>query len=63
MKRISQYFFRGLLTALPLGLTVYLLYVFLHWSETLAMQLTRPLIGEYYVPGMGLMLGVVCIWV
>ncbi len=62
MKRISQYFFRGLLTALPLGLTVYLLYVFLHWSETLAMQLTRPLIGEYYVPGMGLMLGVVCIF-
>ena len=37
MKRISQYFFRGLLTALPLGMTVYLLYVFLHWSETLAM--------------------------
>ncbi|MBN8779179.1 MULTISPECIES: DUF502 domain-containing protein [unclassified Thiobacillus] len=62
MKRISQYFFRGLLTALPLGLTVYLLYVFLHWSETLAMQLTRPLIGEYYVPGMGLVLGVVCIF-
>ena len=62
MKRISQYFLRGLLTALPLGLTVYLLYVFLHWSETLAMQLTRPLIGEYYVPGMGLGLGVACIF-
>lgn len=26
------------------------------------MQLTRPLIGEYYVPGMGLVLGVVCIF-
>ncbi len=62
MKRISQYFFRGLLTALPLGLTVYLLYAFLRWSETLAMQLTRPLIGEHYVPGMGLLLGVISIF-
>lgn len=62
MKRVSQYFFRGLLTALPLGMTVYLLYVFLHWSETLAMHLARPLIGEHYVPGMGLVLGVVSIF-
>ena len=61
-KRIYQYFFRGLITALPLGLTVYLLYIFLSWSETLAMRLTRPLIGEFYVPGMGLVLGVVGIF-
>ena len=58
MKRIYQYFFRGLITALPLGLTVYLLYIFLSWSETLAMHLTRPFIGEFYVPGMGLILGI-----
>jgi uncharacterized membrane protein len=58
MKRISQYFFRGLITALPLGMTVYLLYVFLSWTEALAMQLTAPLIGEFYVPGMGLALGI-----
>jgi uncharacterized membrane protein len=57
-KHLYQYFFRGLITALPLGLTVYLLYVFLSWSEKLAMQLTRPFIGESYVPGMGLLLGV-----
>ncbi len=61
MKRISQYFFRGLLAALPLGLTVYLLYLFLRWSETLVLHLIRPLIGEYYVPGMGLALGVASI--
>ena len=61
-KRIYQYFFRGLITALPLGLTVYLLYVFLSWSEKLAMQLIRPFIGEFYVPGMGLVLGVVGIF-
>ena len=62
-KRITQYFFRGLITALPLGLTVYLLYVFLNWSETLAMRLIRPFIGDVYVPGMGLALGVVVIFV
>ena len=58
-KLIYQYFFRGLITALPLGLTVYLLYVFLSWSETLAMQLMQPFIGDVYVPGMGLLFGVV----
>jgi len=56
-KHLYQYFFRGLITALPLGLTVYLFYVFLSWSEKLAMQLIRPFIGEFYVPGMGLLLG------
>ena len=57
-KHLYQYFFRGLITALPLGLTVYLLYVFLSWSEKLAMLMIRPFIGEFYVPGLGLLLGV-----
>lgn len=57
-KHLYQYFFRGLITALPLGLTVYLLYVFLSWSEKLAMLLIRPFIGEFYVPGLGLLLGI-----
>jgi uncharacterized membrane protein len=60
-KLIYQYFFRGLITALPLGLTVYLLYVFLSWSESVAMQVIRPFIGKFYVPGMGLLLGVTLI--
>lgn len=57
-KQLYQYFFRGLITALPLGLTIYFLYIFLVWSETLAMQLIRPFIGDFYVPGMGLLLGI-----
>lgn len=57
-KHLYRYFFRGLLTALPLGLTVYLVYVFLSWSESLAIRLIRPFIGEYYFPGLGLVLGV-----
>ena len=43
---------------MPLGLTVYLLYAFLSWSETLAKQLIQPFIGAFYVPGMGLILGI-----
>ncbi len=62
MKRITQYFLRGLITALPLGLTVYLLYLFLAWSEKLAIQLVRPFIGDFYVPGLGLGLGVLGIF-
>lgn len=54
---IYQYFFRGLLTALPLGLTVYLLYFFFSWTEALTMQLVRPFIGDFYLPGLGLILG------
>jgi uncharacterized membrane protein len=62
MKRITQYFLRGLITALPLGLTIYLLYLFLTWSEKLAIQLMRPFIGEFYVPGLGLALGIIGIF-
>lgn len=60
-KLIYQYFFRGLITALPIGLTAYLLYIFLSWSESVAMQMIRPFIGKFYVPGMGLLLGVTLI--
>ncbi len=62
MKRFYQYFFRGLITALPLGLTIYLLYIFLDWSEKIAFHLLQPFIGEIYRPGMGLLLGMVSIF-
>lgn len=59
MKKIYQYFFLGLLTALPIGLTIYVLYIFWGWSETLSNQWIRPFIGEdVYFPGMGLILSI-----
>ena len=61
MKRLYRYFFRGLLTVLPLALTVYVLVLFLGWVESLALWLLRPLIGSFYVPGMGLLFGVLII--
>jgi uncharacterized membrane protein len=58
MKHLYQYFFRGLLAALPLGVTIYLLYLFLKWTEGFAMWWLRPLVGDFYLPGFGLVIGV-----
>ncbi|MDI3512377.1 MAG: hypothetical protein PWQ61_3144, partial [Betaproteobacteria bacterium] len=51
MTRLTQYFFRGLITFLPLALTVYVLVIFVTWTERTAMQLIRPLVGDFYLPG------------
>lgn len=61
MKRLYKYFFRGLLTVLPLALTVYVLVLFFGWVESLALGLFGPLIGHFYIPGMGLLFGVLFI--
>lgn len=58
MKHLSQYFLRGLFAALPLGLTIYLLYVFLTVTEDFAMGWLRPLLGGFYLPGLGLLIGI-----
>ncbi|MGV8842518.1 MAG: DUF502 domain-containing protein [Pseudomonas sp.] len=58
MKRLYQYFFRGLISLLPLGLTVYVLYLFIAWVESLAMSVIRPIVGDFYLPGLGIVLGV-----
>jgi len=58
MARLYRYFFRGLITILPVGITLYLLYLFLKWSEDMALVVLRPFIGSFYVPGLGLALGV-----
>jgi len=61
MKLLYQYFFRGLLAALPLALTVYLLYLFLSAMERIAMWWLEPLIGDFYLPGLGLVIGIASI--
>jgi len=61
MKQLYRYFFRGLITILPLALTVYLLYIFLAWTERVALLVLRPFIGSFYLPGMGLVLGILII--
>jgi len=58
MKHLYQYFFRGLLAALPLGVTIYLLYLFLNWAESFAMWWLRPIVGDFHLPGFGLIVGI-----
>ena len=61
MKRITLFFLRGLLTILPLGLTIYLLYLLLTVSERLAKSIISPVLGNIYFPGIGLILTVIAI--
>src|SRR5690606_17143783 len=61
MKNLSKYFIRGLIAILPVALTLYLLYIFLAWSETLAYTVLGPIFGDIYVPGMGLAVAVLLI--
>ena len=39
-------------------MTVYLLYLFTTWAESVAIWLIRPLIGGFYVPGLGIAVGI-----
>ncbi len=59
--RLSQYFFRGLIAFLPLAITVYVLVLFVTWTERTAMHLLRPFTGEFYLPGLGIALGALLI--
>jgi uncharacterized membrane protein len=52
--RITPYFLRGLFTFLPLALTVYAFYLLVVWTESIALRLLRPFIGEFYLPGLGI---------
>jgi uncharacterized membrane protein len=55
--RITQYFLRGLITFLPLALTIYTFYLLVVWTESLALRLIRPFIGDFYLPGLGIVIG------
>lgn len=59
--RITQYFLRGLITFLPLALTVYTFYLLVVWTESLALRLIRPFIGDFYLPGLGILIVAVLI--
>jgi len=61
MKNLSKYFIRGLIAILPVALTLYLLFIFLAWSERLAFAVLGPIIGDIYIPGMGLAVAVIFI--
>lgn len=53
---VTRTFLRGLFTFLPAALTLYLLYLVVVWAETLAMALIRPIVGDFYLPGLGIVM-------
>jgi len=61
-KPVTQYFLRGLVAFLPLALTVYVLYLFITWTESIAIALIRPFIGDFYLPGLGIVIGAALIF-
>jgi len=61
MKQLSRYFLRGLIALLPIVLTVYVLVMFLTWSESVTFAVLEPFVGDFYVPGMGILLCVACL--
>ena len=63
MKAFSKYVLRGVLTLLPLILTLYPLYYFFIWTDKLTRPLIEPVIPGYqYIPGTGLILGIIALF-
>jgi uncharacterized membrane protein len=57
MKRLGNILLKGLLTILPIGLTLYFVYWLGVTTETLLSKPIKLVIGENYWPGMGLITG------
>jgi uncharacterized membrane protein len=58
MKRIGKIFIQGLMAILPIALTLYLIYWLATTAESVLGQVLRSLIGKAYVPGLGVVFGV-----
>lgn len=62
MKLFSKYLLRGVLTLLPLILTIYPLYYFFIWTDRIAKALVEEIEpGFAYIPGTGLVIGLVAL--
>ena len=64
MKTFTKYFLHGVFTLLPLFLTVYPLYYFLVWSDSLARKIFVWMFpGVHYVTGVGVAIGLIAIFI
>lgn len=53
---LTRTFLRGLITFLPAALTLYALYLLVVWTESIARALFSPFLGDFYLPGLGIVL-------
>ncbi len=64
MKTFTKYFLNGVLTLLPLILTIYPLYYFLAWSDAMVKKaFVWALPDAHYVTGTGVVLGLIAIFI
>jgi uncharacterized membrane protein len=63
MKRLGNILLKGLLTILPIGLTLYFVYWLGVTTETLLSKPIKLAIGDNYWPGMGLITGFLLLFV
>jgi uncharacterized membrane protein len=62
MKKITDIFFRGLVTLLPIVITFYILYSGIIILENLLGHFLRNAMGDFYIPGLGLIVTAVIIF-
>lgn len=63
MKQIGSILLKGLVTILPIGLTIYFVYWLGVTTESLLSQPIKWLVGPNYWPGMGVLMGFVLLFV
>ena len=63
MKRLGNILLKGLLTILPIGLTLYFVYWLGVTTETLLSKPIKLAIGDNYWPGMGLITGFILLFI
>ena len=62
MKKLGSILLKGLVTILPIGLTVYFVYWLGVTTESLLSKPIRFVVGEHYFPGLGLITGFVLLF-
>ncbi len=64
MKGLNKIFLRGLVTVLPIALTIYILYHVIHLLDNVLGSLLKIFIEDKtYIPGLGLLLALVLIFI
>lgn len=63
MKYFLKNFINGVLTILPIGLVIYVVYKLFIFLDGLLGNVLRPYFNEHYIPGIGLLLTVILITV
>jgi uncharacterized membrane protein len=58
IKNLTNYFLRGIFAFLPAGLTIYFFYLLVSSSEGLVQAALTSVLGDFYLPGMGIVFGI-----